>query len=347
MTEPAFQPAKHGRSLVGFYIALGVVAVLVGLGAWLYRPLMLAYAIHRVEQTAEYLPIRPGMGIPVADRWLVYCMEAARAGNRRAMAVVIEHAGVKTPPSYQGNVTAPLEGPDVAFLAAADQPRLFFEMLDRFDDQQVLTVLKALLDVPDASGEALFGSKQAARELEAHLESQDGAVRAMAQVALDFVRRRFGADVRDDAEALERRIVAAPYGGRSGNVSGSISLMTERIVLAGRLAEAGAAAYPNLRRLLTSPDQKLRAEVLGAFHHPKYTWLLPLIMESARDGDADTVREAYAAARNTVGGSPNPMQPVPPLDPNASDQQQVQALRNALLAWWEREGQAKYGGGEK
>jgi hypothetical protein len=38
---------------------------------------------------------------------------------------------------------------------------------------------------------------------------------------------------------------------------------------------------------------------------------------------------------------------VPPLDQNASEQQQVEALRKALLAWWEREGKAKYGEGEK
>jgi hypothetical protein len=32
MPEPTDQPAEQGRSLAGFYIALGVVAALVGLG---------------------------------------------------------------------------------------------------------------------------------------------------------------------------------------------------------------------------------------------------------------------------------------------------------------------------
>ena len=35
MPDAGDQPAQPGRSLVGFYIALGVVAVLVGLGVWL------------------------------------------------------------------------------------------------------------------------------------------------------------------------------------------------------------------------------------------------------------------------------------------------------------------------
>ena len=184
------------------------MAALVGLGAWLWKPLTLAYAIHRVEGTAEYLPIRRGMGIPVADRWLVYCMEAARSGNRRAMELVIKHAGVKTPPSYRGSVTAPLEGPDVAFLAAADQPRLFFETLDRCDDQKVLAVLGALLDV---SGEA-FGIKrvaspgEAARELEALLKDQDVAVRGVARSALDFARRRYARELAEAAKTAAREL---------------------------------------------------------------------------------------------------------------------------------------------
>jgi len=37
MPEPTDQPAKQGRSLVGFYVALGVVAALVGVGVWLCR----------------------------------------------------------------------------------------------------------------------------------------------------------------------------------------------------------------------------------------------------------------------------------------------------------------------
>jgi hypothetical protein len=65
------------------------------------------------------------------------------------------------------------------------------------------------------------------------------------------------------------------------------------------------------------------------------------------DGNAEAVEEAYAAARSIVGGSPNPMQPAAPFDEKAPRQQRVEELRKALLAWWQREGQAKYGGGGK
>ena len=145
---------------------------------------------------------------------------------------------------------------------------------------------------------------------------------------------------------LERKIASTPYGGRSGDVSGSVALGTPRIALARRLAQAGPATYPNFRRLLTSPDQGLRAEVLSAFHNPEYTWLLPLMVEAARDGDSFTVLEAYAAARSTVGG-PNPMRPEQPLADSLTLEQRAEELRKAMLAWWEREGRAKYGEGAK
>ena len=124
------------------------------------------------------------------------------------MEVVIKRAGVKTPPSYRGSVTAPVEGPDVAFLAAADRPRLFFETLDRCDDRRVLAVLGALLDV---SGEA-FGIKrvtspaEAARELEALLANQDPAVRRVARSALEFVRRRYAKELAEAAETAAKQL---------------------------------------------------------------------------------------------------------------------------------------------
>jgi hypothetical protein len=48
MPEPTDQPAEHGRSLAGFYITLGVVAALVGLGAWLWTPLRVSYLQYRM-----------------------------------------------------------------------------------------------------------------------------------------------------------------------------------------------------------------------------------------------------------------------------------------------------------
>jgi hypothetical protein len=55
--EAAGQPAR-GRSLVGFYIAIGVVAALVLLGAWLQAPLRIWYwegAVRRACAASERL----------------------------------------------------------------------------------------------------------------------------------------------------------------------------------------------------------------------------------------------------------------------------------------------------
>jgi hypothetical protein len=49
MPELADQPPKRERSLLGFYIAVGVVAALVGLGTLLFKPLRTQYAIYRVR----------------------------------------------------------------------------------------------------------------------------------------------------------------------------------------------------------------------------------------------------------------------------------------------------------
>jgi hypothetical protein len=236
------------------------------------------------------------------------------------------------------------------------QPEAFFAALGRRQDMRIKQVVEDIANacVAHRSGKADPYGQGYPSVLSMIMTLQEEAEsagtpdqRRAATDAQSFARRRLAKELSEEAVVLERRIADASYGGRGGDVSGSIGLVTERIAMAGKLAEVGPAAHPNLCRLLTSPNQNLRAEVLSAFHHPKYAWLLPLIVESARDGDANVVREAYTAARSTVGGAPNPMQPVPPLDQNASEQQQVEALRKALLAWWEREGKAKYGEGEK
>ena len=43
MTEPVEQQPKRERSLLGFYIAMGVLAAMVVLGVWLWTPLRIWY----------------------------------------------------------------------------------------------------------------------------------------------------------------------------------------------------------------------------------------------------------------------------------------------------------------
>ena len=212
MTDPADQPARHGRSLVGFYVALGVVAVLVGLGVLLYQPLRLRYAIHRVEHAPQlyFPPIHPCAKVFVADKWLIVCLDAARGGNRRAIEVIIDHAGVtmpRSPLSEEMNIW----GPDVAYLAAEAQPESFFEALDRRDNQQTLQVLEAVRESSYGDSGLRYGTEGGlprevflAESLEYLAGSGDAQARRVAQAALDFTRRRFARELAEAEEAEKR-----------------------------------------------------------------------------------------------------------------------------------------------
>ena len=62
MPESADQPAKHGRSLAGFYIAIGLVAAVVGLGIWLWTPLKIRYWEQEIHRTCLDLNAASSMG---------------------------------------------------------------------------------------------------------------------------------------------------------------------------------------------------------------------------------------------------------------------------------------------
>jgi hypothetical protein len=64
MPEPADQPTEQGRSLAGFYIALGVVAGLVLLGVWLSTPLRVWYWERQIQKP---LPPCPASNAPGYD----------------------------------------------------------------------------------------------------------------------------------------------------------------------------------------------------------------------------------------------------------------------------------------
>ena len=226
MPEPTDQPARHGRSLAGFYVALGAVAALVGLGAWLWKPLTLAYAIHRVEHTAYQSAVSPlrFQGVAVADKWLLYCLGAASSGNQQAMRVIIDHASVLTPPSNMEKLTGRAAGPAVAFMAAEAQSELFFVTLDRYHDEHVCAVLGVLLGecedhfllsstghllpwMPPTPAEAA-SSFERVLELADTLPASDPSVRSIAQSALKFTRLRFARELAEAEKAAAKK--AAP-----------------------------------------------------------------------------------------------------------------------------------------
>ena len=80
MPEPAEQSATHGRSLTGFYIGLGVVAVLVGLGAWLWIPAKMWYWEREVRENST-----PSSELPAADAFLA--LDRGRLAADRLVAI--------------------------------------------------------------------------------------------------------------------------------------------------------------------------------------------------------------------------------------------------------------------
>jgi hypothetical protein len=86
MTETPDQPAKHGRSLGGFYIALGVVSALAAIGILLWRPLHTAYRervttrafLHRLDLRVG-IDVR-GMAAEEAGKYVLGFLDASVVG---------------------------------------------------------------------------------------------------------------------------------------------------------------------------------------------------------------------------------------------------------------------------
>ncbi len=193
---------KYLRFVIAAFVLLG----LVGLGVYLYEPLRLRYAIYKVRDTDYSKPNRWGVGWPVADEWLMCCLQAACEGNRRAMETVIDRAGVK--------MSKPIESPlvylDVTYLAAAAQPELFFAVLEGRGDKEVLKVLEAVADSAYGdsgtrlSVQGLTVPEGLIQEFEMHAKSNKPEPRGVAEAALEFTRRRFAKEL-VEAEAKKKR----------------------------------------------------------------------------------------------------------------------------------------------
>jgi hypothetical protein len=56
-----YEPPKKGKSLLGFYIALGVVAALLGLGVWLWTPLKVQYYERQLLDSSDEKPVHEVM----------------------------------------------------------------------------------------------------------------------------------------------------------------------------------------------------------------------------------------------------------------------------------------------
>ena len=118
---------------------------------------------------------------------------------------------------------------------------------------------------------------------------------------------------------------------------------------ATRLARVGPASLPAFERLLRDEDIGNRHEILLGLRDADATWAMPLVVEVARKGDRDLpgwailvacslAKRAFADEKDLevcLHQVPNNLHVFVPEG------------RAKLFDWWEREGKARYGGGEK
>jgi hypothetical protein len=131
VTSPAEQPLapRKGRSLTGFYIALGVVAALIGLWVALRGPIELRYAIYRLQHPAWKANRGDEYG------WVILCGAAACRGNRGALEALM---GRPESFSYWTRKSALF----TYFSIAEAQPRMVVKVLRTRQDEEVISVLE-------------------------------------------------------------------------------------------------------------------------------------------------------------------------------------------------------------
>ncbi len=201
MTAKGFGPYANAKvpdrkylwTVVGLFTLLG----LAGLGALLYRPLRLQYAVYKVRHTTwEQWRRDFDQGKDAAyERYLKECVEAACRGNRPAMEAVIDASGFGD--GYIAETTS-----EIAYQVAASQPDAFFRALDRRKAGRVREVLSDIADSCASKSEAEYGPgaedpspKSLAKAFKAYSEAKAPEVRLVAAATLDFIRHRFSKEL--------------------------------------------------------------------------------------------------------------------------------------------------------
>jgi len=192
LDAPVYEPPKRNRSLTGFYIGLGIVATLVGLGVVLYPHLRLQYAIHQVRSATR----TDDRG---AGEWVELVSEAARRGDGNAIDALIMY--------HKQGLCGPLWLWQVAIGPAAGRAKLY-RRLDQWPDEDVLRSLDGIAryigdDVwrtDDIEGYRYDDLASGPRGLVANMEppalkAADPRFQCAAQEIVAYVRRRFAKDL--------------------------------------------------------------------------------------------------------------------------------------------------------
>jgi len=130
----------------------------------------------------------------------------------------------------------------------------------------------------------------------------------------------------------ERQVKKAP----PTEVHGVQACNHDREIAACKLADLGPVAYPAFQRLLQSNDMDVRVNALIGVCNPRSTWALPLVAGSAQDqSNLPIIWTVVRTAEEITGQT---------FRTGGRSQEELFEARRRLLAWWEREGRAKYGG---
>jgi hypothetical protein len=127
------------------------------------------------------------------------------------------------------------------------------------------------------------------------------------------------------------------------------------------LATLGPAAYGAFDRLLENPEQGVRLACVAALFDARPRWDYPLLIKASQDRDVEVAVRAISVVQLRTNEEFFPKRLgngwvtgyyiVSVVAGNEKwrtmSQEEVGPIREALLAWWDREGKAKYGrGGE-
>jgi hypothetical protein len=146
--------------------------------------------------------------------------------------------------------------------------------------------------------------------------------------------------------------VRRPNGGRV--LIGTAKEGTETLE---KLLEAGPAAAPALERIIASLSANRQMRVMHCLAEAGKVWTVRSLVSSIRIGKPYLAQEALGAVERISGQAFFPNGPMWTRDPNpparagewtgrAISPAELQAGRKNFLAWWEREGKAKYGRSE-
>ncbi len=193
---------KKRRSLLGFYIGLGVALFLL-VGGWLaWKPLRLNYSLRKLRAVSAASDKR----IPLHDKHLYYCLAAAHQGNRAAVHALIDMAEAKVrtywvKPAGVGPSFPVKSWGTVGICAARMNRDLFFECLDARDDRRCLEVLAAVstcansIDLVYGRASVAEGRLTCVKKLRhkftALSNRGEGDEKPIGKAALEFLQRRF------------------------------------------------------------------------------------------------------------------------------------------------------------